>query len=151
MDGEDRNIQKYSEPVISSQSSITRLPFEIWREIFLEVWHIKIEVPDTSSPDWRTIRWYPTHRSSWRVSWVWRWWRTVALETPELWTNVTIETPHSSAYAMVKEFLSRSQQNLLDLEIINYVSGKTGHSNAVVEDATMKEMMRLLAPHLACW
>lgn len=132
---------------VSTEAAVSRLPSELLGEVFLTLW---------GAEEFGAAR-----LVSLQVSAVCQWWRTMALRTSELWTKICIEIPHSYAYAMVEEFLSRSEQSPLELDIRDYAVKKLQSNDVrednlnyvrqVAENAKVDAMMALIALHLARW
>lgn len=135
-----------------TEAVITRLPYELLREVFLT--------------GWRAQELHAAHHFSLIVSSVCQSWRQVAVETPELWTRISIDILRSHTYEMVRTYLDRSSQNPLQLRIADeYTPLHVDHFGdedldefenddsdaSVVTDNIKVKMMQLLTHHLSRW
>jgi hypothetical protein len=83
------------------------------------------------------------------VSHVSRRWRSVALQTHRLWTEVSANI-WSSAVELLDLYLARSGSCLLDIRIEQIV-GEDGDSNPEFEIRNFERHLKSLAPHAARW
>jgi F-box-like len=83
------------------------------------------------------------------VSHVSRRWRSVALRTHRLWTEVSANM-WSSAVELLDLYLARSGGCLLDIKIEQIV-GEDGDSNPEFETRNFERHLKSLAPHAARW
>lgn len=88
------------------------------------------------------------------VSQVCRHWRTVALETPSLWTKIEISCMDQSPYEKVTAFLERSKSLPLDIYIDSEPPDDLSDDEDVPEELSKVDLDRLLAllvPHVPRW
>lgn len=83
------------------------------------------------------------------VSCICKLWRNVALETPSLWTTITVLNTECPPYGRVAAYLERSNSISLDI-CLDYVSREALWSPSVETD-NFKALLTLLTPHLSRW
>lgn len=83
------------------------------------------------------------------VSHVCRLWRNVALDTPFLWTSITVLASEYPPYERVVAYLERSKSFSLDIRI-DYVPREVLQLSSVEAD-NFEVLLTLLIPHLARW
>ena len=81
-----------------------------------------------------------------QISHVCRLWRNIALDTPSLWTNISVITTESLPYERVVAHLERSKSLPLDI----YIAGGVTQLPSVEAD-TFEALLALLVPHLSRW
>lgn len=136
MSGDEKISFDHSKGVVASNpTGAQALPLELLREIFLM--------------GARTRDFQSNLKFALLVSWVCRWWRDIALDTPALWSCILVKLQtwwSSSHSAKVSECLRRSNEVPLHLKVT-----LQGILDGDLERYRMSKLMELLVPHISRW